>query len=71
MTISADDIIEHIRADLAECEKMIALGVARPGTEHVNIIRALLATFAARKPPDLARIQVLASGERGQDWGSA
>ncbi len=72
MTISADDIIEHIHADLAECEKMIALGVARPVTaEHVDIIRALLASFPAREPPDLARIKVLARGERGREWGNA
>ncbi len=71
-TSLAETILEMMRAELAWCEEMIALGVARPGTvEHVDMIRTLLASFAARKPPNLARIQVLARGERGRDWGSA
>jgi hypothetical protein len=71
-TALAETIVEMMRAQLAECEEMIALGVAGPGTaEHVDMIRTLLATFAAREPPDLTRIKVLARGERGQDWGSA
>lgn len=54
----AETIVEMVRAQLAECEEMIALGVARPGTaEHVDMILTLLATFAAQKSPDLARIR--------------
>ena len=60
-TALAETIVKMMRTQLAECEEMIALGVAPPGTaEHVDMIRTLLATFAARKPPDLPRIQVLA-----------
>jgi hypothetical protein len=71
-TSLAETILEMMRAELAGCEEMIALGVARPGTaEHVDMIPALLASFAAPKPPNLARIQVLTRGERGRDWGSA
>jgi hypothetical protein len=55
-TTLAKTILEMMCAELAECEEMIALGVARPGTaEHADLIRTLLASFAARKPPDLAR----------------
>jgi hypothetical protein len=45
----AETIVEMMRAQLAECEEMISRGVAPPGTaEHVDMIRTLLATFAAR-----------------------
>ena len=68
-------IIEHIRAKLAACDEMIALGVARPGTlEEAESYRRLLTRLAARKgkPTDCwARIERLARGERGRDWGSA
>jgi hypothetical protein len=75
MTITAKDVLGHIRDKLAECDEMIALGVARPGTlEKAESYRRLLALFAARKrkPTDYrSRIEKLASGERGRDWGSA
>jgi len=67
--------IEHIHADLAECEKIIALGVARPGTaEQVEIIRALLASFPARNSdlwPHLAAGRRLARGEWPPDARAA
>ena len=75
MTITAKDVLGHIRDKLAACDEMIALGVARPGTlEEAESYRRLLALFAARKgkPADYwARIEKLAAGERGRDWGSA
>jgi hypothetical protein len=70
-TARAEAIVEMMRAQLAECEEMIARGVARPGTaEHVDTLRTLLATFAARND-GLGGSKVLAHGERGRDWGSA
>jgi hypothetical protein len=74
MTITAEDVLGHIRAKLAACDEMIALGVARPGTlEEAESYRRLLTRFAARKgkPLDRARIEQLASGERGREWGNA
>ena len=48
-TALAETIVKMMRDQLAECEEMIARGVARPGTaEHVDVIRTMLATFGGR-----------------------
>jgi hypothetical protein len=36
-TTLAETILEMMRAELASCEEMIALGVARPGTGSTSI----------------------------------
>jgi hypothetical protein len=65
-TITAEDIIEHMRARLAAINEMIELGVALPGAvREVENLRILLDIFETRHGGERP------SGERGKDWGSA
>ena len=59
-TALPETIVKMMRTQLAECEEMIALGVAPPGTaEHVDTIRDFARHLRGGKPPDLPRIRLL------------